>query len=151
MCFLHIFLVFLSRGISNDHVSKRYVHIKFILFQICSNLLYFMLYYKSCRTSSRKEVKCSWMKFSSTFLVSVLAGVVSYYICKWLDGRALDSNSLNGTAHRNEQESPQSCNSEGFCFFSSLHGISSTFLSCYYHMPEQAKCQLNNYYHVKLL
>ena len=22
-----------------------------------------------------------------TFLVSVLAGVVSYYICKWLDGR----------------------------------------------------------------
>ena len=23
----------------------------------------------------------------TTFLVSVLAGVVSYYICKWLDGR----------------------------------------------------------------
>ncbi len=22
----------------------------------------------------------------TTFLVSVLAGVVSYYICKWLDG-----------------------------------------------------------------
>lgn len=22
-----------------------------------------------------------------TFLVSVLAGVVSYYICKWLDGK----------------------------------------------------------------
>ena len=59
-----------------------------------------------------------------TFLVSVLAGVVSYYICKWLD-----SNSPNGTAHRNEQESPQSCNSEGFCFFSSLHGISSHSLA----------------------
>ena len=23
----------------------------------------------------------------TTFLVSVIAGVVSYYICKWLDGR----------------------------------------------------------------
>lgn len=22
-----------------------------------------------------------------TFLVSVIAGIVSYYICKWLDGR----------------------------------------------------------------
>ena len=148
MCFLHIILVFLSRGVSNDHVSKRYVHIKFILFQICSNLLYFMLYYKSCRTSSRKEGECSWMKFSSTFLVSVLAGVVSYYICKWLDGRTIDSNSLNGLAHRNEQESPQSCSSGGFRFAT---WNLTTFLSCYYHMPEQAKCQLNNYYHVKLL
>lgn len=26
-------------------------------------------------------------KILVTFLVSVLAGVVSYYICKWLDGR----------------------------------------------------------------
>ena len=23
----------------------------------------------------------------TTFLVSIIAGVVSYYICKWLDGR----------------------------------------------------------------
>ena len=45
-----------------------------------------MIYYKSYRTSSRKEV--SFMeKILVTFLVSVLAGVVSYYICKWLDGR----------------------------------------------------------------
>ena len=45
-----------------------------------------MIYYKSCRTSSRKEV--SFMEeILVTFLVSVLAGVVSYYICKWLDGR----------------------------------------------------------------
>lgn len=45
-----------------------------------------MIYYKSCRTSSRKEV--SFMEeILVTFLVSVLAGVVSYYICNWLDGR----------------------------------------------------------------
>ena len=44
----------------------------------------------------------------TTFLVSVIAGVVSYYKC----------NSLNGIAHRNEQESPQSWHSEGFCFAS---------------------------------
>ena len=25
--------------------------------------------------------------FILTFLISVVAGVVSYYICKWLDGR----------------------------------------------------------------
>ena len=37
-----------------------------------------------CRTSSRKEVgRMEDILF--TFLVSVLAGVVSYYICKWLD------------------------------------------------------------------
>ena len=57
--------------------------------------------------------------------------------------QTLDSNSPNGTAHRNEQESPQSCNSEGFCFFSSLHGISSHSLSvisiCYYHKKVNSK------------
>ena len=37
-------------------------------------------------TCSSKEV--SFMEeILVTFLVSVLAGVVSYYICKWLDGR----------------------------------------------------------------
>ena len=53
--------------------------------------------------------------------------------------RAIDSNSLNGLAHRNEQESPQSCSSGGFRFAT---WNLTTFLSCYYHMPEQAKCQL---------
>ena len=27
------------------------------------------------------------LELLTTFLVSVLAGVVSYYICKWLDSR----------------------------------------------------------------
>ena len=39
--------------------------------------------------------------------------------------RTLDSNSLNGTAPRNEQENPQSGNSEGFRFASwKFHFIS---------------------------
>ena len=65
----------------------------------------------------------------TTFLVSVVAGVVSYYICKWLDGRRIGSNSLNGIAHRNEQESPQSCNSGGFRF--ATWKFHPHFLSCY--------------------
>ena len=56
--------------------------------------------------------------------------VTRFAIHMQMAGRqTLDSNSPNGTAHRNEQESPQSCNSEGFCFFSSLHGISSHSLA----------------------
>ncbi len=35
-------------------------------------------------TSSRKEVK-SVDEIIIAFLISVLAGVASYYICKWLD------------------------------------------------------------------
>ena len=53
--------------------------------------------------------------------------------------QTIDSNSLNGTAHRNEQESPQSCNSEGFHFAT---WNLTTFLSCYYHMLLPVKSQL---------
>ena len=45
-----------------------------------------MICCKSCRTSSRKEVKSHMADIILTFLISVVAGVVSYYICKWLDG-----------------------------------------------------------------
>ncbi len=34
--------------------------------------------------SSRREVMAMELLF--TFFVSILAGVISYYICKWLDG-----------------------------------------------------------------
>ena len=53
--------------------------------------------------------------------------------------QTIDSNSLNGIAHRNEQESPQSCNSEGFHFAT---WNLTTFLSCYYHMLLPVKSQL---------
>jgi hypothetical protein len=34
--------------------------------------------------SGRKEVQP--MEYISAFLISVVAGIVCYYICKWLDG-----------------------------------------------------------------
>ena len=43
-----------------------------------------MICYKSCRTSSGKEVM-KMLEIVITFLISVMAGIVSYYICKWLD------------------------------------------------------------------
>ncbi len=33
----------------------------------------------------QKGGACLMVELFTTFLVSVLAGVVSYYICKWLD------------------------------------------------------------------
>ena len=53
--------------------------------------------------------------------------------------QTIGSNSLNGITHRNEQESPQSCNSEGFHFAT---WNLTTFLSCYYHMLLPVKSQL---------
>ena len=53
--------------------------------------------------------------------------------------KTIGSNSLNGITHRNEQESPQSCNSEGFHFAT---WNLTTFLSCYYHMLLPVKSQL---------
>ena len=48
-----------------------------------------------------------------TFLISVVAGVVSYYICKWLDRDKKGSNSLNGIARRKEQENPRGLGPSG--------------------------------------
>ena len=44
-----------------------------------------------CRTQSgnRKGVYC--LDLIISFLVSVMAGVASYYICKWLDGDDSDN------------------------------------------------------------
>lgn len=36
-----------------------------------------------CRTSSRKEAV--FIDYINTFLVSVAASIVGYYVCKWLD------------------------------------------------------------------
>ena len=39
--------------------------------------------------SSRKEV--SLMEYILAFLISVLASIVGYYICKWLDRNTRDN------------------------------------------------------------
>ena len=42
-----------------------------------------------CRTSSRKEAV--FIDYINTFLVSVAASIVGYYVCKWLDGDDSDN------------------------------------------------------------
>ena len=44
-----------------------------------------MLKLKCCHsyTGDRKEVH--HMEYIIAFLISVMAGIISYYICKWLD------------------------------------------------------------------
>ena len=36
---------------------------------------------------SPTEGRCALMNYITAFLISVAAGIVSYYICKWLDGK----------------------------------------------------------------
>lgn len=43
-----------------------------------------MIQYDCCQTSSRGEVIV--LEIRSTFVVSVMASVISYFICKWLEG-----------------------------------------------------------------
>mgnify|MGYP000930336121 CR=1 FL=1 len=49
-------------------------------------LFWFCVIIMCCRSSSRKEVYLL-DDFFTTLLVTVLANVISYYICKWLSGR----------------------------------------------------------------
>lgn len=42
-----------------------------------------MIKLRRCRTSSRKEAV--FIDYINTFLVSVAASIVGYYVCKWLD------------------------------------------------------------------
>ena len=42
-----------------------------------------MIKLSRCRTSSRKEAV--FIDYINTFLVSVAASIVGYYVCKWLD------------------------------------------------------------------
>ena len=43
------------------------------------------LYYDKYAAEPPAERRCFAMEVMISFLVSVLAGVVSYYICKWLE------------------------------------------------------------------
>ena len=43
-----------------------------------------MIHYDCCRTSSGGKVIV--LEIKSTFVVSVMASVISYFICKWLEG-----------------------------------------------------------------
>ena len=50
-----------------------------------------MIYFISCRTQSGNRKGVNRLDLITSFLVSVMAGVVSYYICKWLDRNDSDN------------------------------------------------------------
>ena len=52
------------------------------LVECCLSMIYFYCYHPYTGTESGYAT----MNLFSSFLLSVLASVVAYYICKWLDG-----------------------------------------------------------------
>ena len=53
-------------------------------------LLYaFYLWYTDKATTPRQEQKggALFMDILSSFMLSIMASVIAYYICKWLDGK----------------------------------------------------------------
>ena len=48
-------------------------------------IILYMLYFSCCGTSAGLEVM-SMCEIITAFIISVAAGITSYYICKWLDG-----------------------------------------------------------------
>lgn len=50
-----------------------------------------VIYFISCRTQSGNRKGVNRLDLITSFLVSVMAGVVSYYICKWLDRNDSDN------------------------------------------------------------
>ena len=72
----------------------------------------------------RKEV--TLLDYIFAFLVSVLASVVGYYICKWLDGNDRQ-HQPNGIVHRNELENPRA-GTLGFFYFQQIHILLILFI-----------------------
>lgn len=54
---------------------------------------FLLLWYniQRCRTQSGNRKGVYYLDLIISFLVSVMAGVASYYICKWLDGDDSDN------------------------------------------------------------
>lgn len=50
-----------------------------------------MLYLRYCRLPNWQQEGGERMSILISLIVSVVAGVISYYICKWLDGKHGDN------------------------------------------------------------
>ncbi len=50
-----------------------------------------MLYLRCCRLPNWQQEGGERMSILISLIVSVVAGVISYYICKWLDGKHGDN------------------------------------------------------------
>ena len=86
-----------------------------------------MIYFISCRTQSGNRKGVNRLDLITSFLVSVMAGVVSYYICKWLDRNDSDNQ---------PKESPRGCDSGAFALCTTWIQLLSQ-LSPLYHMQIQ--------------
>ena len=63
---------------SNIHIyDLRY----FIIYKFCR--LCYNIYVTDSDTGNREEV--STLEYMNSFLISIAASVIAYYICKWLD------------------------------------------------------------------
>lgn len=62
-----------------------------IRFALLVSKHYFVILFDCCRTHSGNRKGVYYLDLIISFLVSVMAGVTSYYICKWLDGNDSDN------------------------------------------------------------
>ena len=70
---------------SANKISKNFIKSRF---QRIYGFLKFQLWYNCNATTPRQVQKggMSCMNFFTSFLLSIVASIVAYYICKWLDG-----------------------------------------------------------------
>lgn len=66
-----------------------FIKIYVLFFQTVSS--YTMLYLRCCRLPNWQQEGGERMSILISLIVSVVAGVISYYICKWLDGKHGDN------------------------------------------------------------
>ena len=94
--------------INHEYISS---FIAYRHYSICSSGMQYskiekiVIYFISCRTQSGNRKGVNRLVLITSFLVSVMAGVVSYYICKWLDRNDSDNQ---------PKESPRGCDSGAF-------------------------------------
>jgi hypothetical protein len=80
--------------INHEYISS---FIAYRHYSICSSGMQYskiekiVIYFISCRTQSGNRKGVNRLDLITSFLVSVMAGVVSYYICKWLDRNDSDN------------------------------------------------------------
>ena len=108
--------------INHEYISS---FIAYRHYSICSSGMQYskiekiVIYFISCRTQSGNRKGVNRLDLITSFLVSVMAGVVSYYICKWLDRNDSDNQ---------PKESPRGCDSGAFALCTTWIQILSQLL-----------------------
>ena len=104
-------------------IKQRLFSVYFLYVPICSNLCYTKI-----AVEPPAERRCTFHGRNTRHTSCLRDSKRSQLLhMQMAERQTIGSNSLNGIAHLNEQESPQSCSSGGFRFL--LHGISSHSLA----------------------